>query len=1065
MRLNRSLAITPLVWTLVLAGCGSSGDDVGPSDDGGGDVSELDTGTVTDSARHDTSDATADTGAIDTGTDTSTRDSTTVDIGADTHDAADAASDTVDAADATDAAPTALDIQHVLLLSIDGLHETDLANFIASHPTSTLAKLAKNGIEYTNAAVNALDGSPSNPSDSFPGLLALTTGGSSPTHGVWYDASFAHELYADSACTTQGTNVTYDESIDKNNAGLFGDTASGTAPTHQAAVVRSRIDATKLPYRKTLSGCSSVLPHEFLRVNTIFEVAHAAGLHTAWSDKHLAYELVTGPSGAGVDDLFVPEINSAATNLPGTGAAAGEDFTTKAAYTAAYDDYKVQAILNQVDGKWSDDGLAGATDVSGSPGVPAIFGMNFQAVSVAQKDAKVGPGGYSDAVGTPSAELLTALEHTDASLGKLVAELNAKGLSASTLIVVTAKHGQSPIDNTLLKRRSGSGVAAIVDAVAPLAGHTEDDVGLYWLKDHGKATLGATALTSAPADGSVNDPSVDKVFTIGSTGFAAMFGDPSIDPHAPDIVVQPKKGTIYSTSAKKWAEHGGFADDDAHVALLVSNPAIAGAKNTNPVRTKQVAPTVLHALGLDATALQAVQKEGTAELPGLSFAKTPTWTPMRWTASAAPTPVTISGGPWSLAQLAPGTPTPPPVGTTLTNVSYGYCASGARTLNPGVASMQPYYFPMIIGSGSNLQGFFDWRPKDINESIVAAKSNDGGKTWTFQQEALELTTACPADVTKTNPDTTQADNGFGHPYLIEVGGVARLYALDRSAASIDNLGLLVHPLTKTKTELEGLVASPLAPMPAVGPAGGAGITRTVGLLNPDGILGVVPGSSPVQVLYVQKLKGADNTGSTALPTTQQCGAQPYLQPGATKAKTANHDIVTIRLASTIDGVSFTDLGAVSGLNDSTSVSNLGTRWVAPNGTIVKLDAAHYGLFFAGGNCIDADSDAFHYIGYAESTDLKNWTIVNGITNPIASLVTIVLPGAGGDATAIPWQYPVTGPALDWHQSRTYAPSIVKIDATHVALTFAGYGVQSPNSDLLHYRQIGNVALTASRALP
>src|SRR5262249_36076651 len=121
-------------------------------------------------------------------------------------------------------------------------------------------------------------------------------------------------------------------------------------------------------------------------------------------------------------------------------------------------------------------------------------------------------------------------------------------------------------------------------------------------------------------------------------------------------------------------------------------------------------------------------------------------------------------------------------------------------------------------------------------------------------------------------------------------------------------------------------------------------------------------------------------------------------------------------------------------------------------------------FFSGGNCMDADSDAFHYIGYAESTDLMHWTVINGIENPIASLLTEVLPVDGTPST-IPAQQPVVGDALPWFQSRVYAPSITRLDATHVTMTFAGYNVQSPNNDLLSYRTIGHVVLTASRALP
>src|SRR5271169_1251311 len=62
-------------------------------------------------------------------------------------------------------------IQHVLLISIDGLHALDVSRFIESHPNSALAELARHGVTYSNA------NTPAN-SDSFPGLLALVTGGS-----------------------------------------------------------------------------------------------------------------------------------------------------------------------------------------------------------------------------------------------------------------------------------------------------------------------------------------------------------------------------------------------------------------------------------------------------------------------------------------------------------------------------------------------------------------------------------------------------------------------------------------------------------------------------------------------------------------------------------------------------------------------------------------------------------------------------------------------------------------------------------------------------------------------
>lgn len=508
--------------------------------------------------------------------------------------------------------------RHVLLISIDGLHQVDLAGFIKTHASSTLAKLAHRGLQYSNAYVNRLDGSATNPTDSFPGLLALTTGGSSPTHGGWYDVSYARDLYPYSAiapCSgAPGTDVVYDESIDADNTHLWG-SATDDKPTHSVAVARTRIDPTKLPYAKKGSVCTPVLPHEFIRTNTIFNVVKRAGLHTAWSDKHLSYELVSGPSGDGVDDYFAPDINSDPANSLIPSATPGGAFTDTVSATEVYDDFKVSAILNEIAGRWSDDGLPGASDTAGHPGVPAVFGMNFQAVSVAQKSSAT-DGGYADAVGTPNAFLADALKHTDESIGKLVDAMRARDLLESTLIIVTAKHGQSPIDVKSVKKVSGGAVADLIDRVAPVASHIEDDVGLYWLKDSASAPAAASILLAPPATG-VNPFAGIVMTTSTEASFMSMFGDPTKDSHAPDVVVQPKHGVIYSLSKKKNAEHGGFDEDDSHVGLLVSNPSIEAGTVTSAVRTKQVAPSIVRALGLDPEALDAVRIEHTAVLPEL----------------------------------------------------------------------------------------------------------------------------------------------------------------------------------------------------------------------------------------------------------------------------------------------------------------------------------------------------------------------------------------------------------------------------------------------------------------
>ena len=105
-----------------------------------------------------------------------------------------------------------------------------------------------------------------------------------------------------------------------------------------------------------------------------------------------------------------------------------------------YDSLKVHAMLEEIDGR----------DHTGRYGVgtPALFGMNFQSVNVAQKSSA---GGYRDTQATPGAALLGAVEHVDRSIGRMMAELRRRGIATTTLVIVTAKHGNAPIDRTRLK--------------------------------------------------------------------------------------------------------------------------------------------------------------------------------------------------------------------------------------------------------------------------------------------------------------------------------------------------------------------------------------------------------------------------------------------------------------------------------------------------------------------------------------------------------------------------------------------------------------------------------------
>jgi arylsulfatase A-like enzyme len=238
--------------------------------------------------------------------------------------------------------------------------------------------------------------------------------------------------------------------------------------------------------------------------------------------------------------------------------------------------------------------------------------MNFQAVSVAQK---LSGSGYRDAKGTPSDGLLDAMVHTDASLARLVDALAAARLTDKTLVIITAKHGQSPIDPSLRKILDKKALTKVIADAAPggVAHTTYDTAAYIWLKDHRDAVPVARALAEHSAD-----LSVFKVYE--GVAMAEFFNDAKKDGRMPDVMMQPNEGVIITkASASKIAEHGGAHSSDRNVALLVAGPGVSVGVNDTPVATTSVAPTILESLGIDATVLEAVRIEGTGALPRPKF--------------------------------------------------------------------------------------------------------------------------------------------------------------------------------------------------------------------------------------------------------------------------------------------------------------------------------------------------------------------------------------------------------------------------------------------------------------
>jgi hypothetical protein len=493
-------------------------------------------------------------------------------------------------------------LQHVLLISIDGMHSLDFANCSKGVPVfgndpycPHLASLSATGVHYLQALTPK-------PSDSFPGLTAQITGGTPRSAGIFYDVSYDRSLSPPAKTTPYGivggsklcpsvigTQVGFDEEIDYNYLKLDSGKTNGSSGING-------INPAYLP-RDPKNSCAPVYPHNYIRDNTIFNVVKNAGGYTAWSDKHPSYDFTNGPSGDGVIDLWSPEINSipvpipsvqGCNPLPDPGAAKSTNaWTDSFQNIRCYDQFKVEAVLNWIDGK-THDGSATAP-------VPTLFGMNFQAVSVGEKLVEPSlslTGGYRDAFGTPSDSLLAEIQYVDGAIGQMVSELNKQGLLDSTLIIVSAKHGQSPIDPKRVLRipaddasdeppsqiLSPSGVGPGL----PVAQADEDDISMLWLTDQSQ-TESAVATLEAHED------LFGQGEIFAGPSLTLQFNDPLTDSRTPDIIIAPNVGVIYTGGKAKVAEHGGFAYDDRNVLLIVSNPSYKPVAFNDQVETRHVA--------------------------------------------------------------------------------------------------------------------------------------------------------------------------------------------------------------------------------------------------------------------------------------------------------------------------------------------------------------------------------------------------------------------------------------------------------------------------------------------
>ena len=412
----------------------------------------------------------------------------------------------------------------MLLISVDGMHQSDLDWYVANHPNSELARLATGGAEYTHAQTP-------DPSDSDPGGTALMTGGDPKVTGVYYDDEYSHGVFPPGTTNCSGPvpggNVIYDSPDDKLPAvpDLLKNGSGNTFPSFDegGSIYPGGIDTdpglimnlsphpqsglNPATYPVDPKTCKPIQPWDYPGVNTIFQVIHNAGLRTAWSDKHAIYTSFNGAgsNGKSIDDFFGPEIDSQAVEPNGVPYPVDGAWTDDNAATKQYDSYKVQAVINWINGY-------GHSGTGPKVGTPAIYGMNFQTVSTAEKlksspavligpnaqgnytEGPSLPGGYVTVNGlqVPGPLLQSALEYVNDSLQRMADAIQADGEAGSTAIILTAKHGQSPLNNSQLQRIDDGPIIAGVNA-AWAAEHpgnptlvvqeADDDGLLWWLSD------------------------------------------------------------------------------------------------------------------------------------------------------------------------------------------------------------------------------------------------------------------------------------------------------------------------------------------------------------------------------------------------------------------------------------------------------------------------------------------------------------------------------------------------------------------------------------------------------
>ena len=182
--------------------------------------------------------------------------------------------------------------------------------------------------------------------------------------------------------------------------------------------------------------------------------------------------------------------------------------------------------------------------------------------------------------------------------------------------------------------------------------------------------------------------------------------------------------------------------------------------------------------------------------------------------------------------------------------------------------------------------------------------------------------------------------------------------------------------------------------------------------------------------------------------------------GSTKPKTLfknNEDLTVLRAAYTNDGLTFTDLGPISGTDPGQDINNPAgqsypstinlaqgatdnpeLRFVGTRGTIISNPDGSIGMFDSGAWESDGDSDAFDQIFYTSSTDGVHWTAPVVIESTDYTFSARQKQDA---ALADGHDDPLAVGA--YFAGRAYSPTVVQNPDGTLTMVFSGYSTPKP----------------------